>query len=463
MGAVITELAAGLRALVGDGYVLDAADALIPYGHDESNLPDALPELVVRPGSAAEVAACLALALERGVPVTPSAARTGKSGGSLPIRGGLVLSVERLNRIREIRKADLIGVAEAGVTTGAYQTAAEAEGLFYPPDPGSLDVCTLGGNVAENAGGPRALKYGVTRDYLLGLEIALPSGDLVRIGKRTLKGVAGYDLVGLITGSEGMLAIVTEVTTKLLPLPRAVEVGLAIFRSDEDAGRAVSAVLADGLLPRALELIDGAAIAASRAAQAPFRFPTEAGAAVLIEVDGREPGICKAELTRVGEVCLDQGALDVLLAQNAAQARDLWDTRRQVSVNLKKLHPRKLSEDIVVPRSRIPEAIARVHAIGAKHGLAVACYGHAGDGNFHANVMFDQVAEQPRVDAAVADMLRLAVELGGTITGEHGIGLSKKEFLGLEQPPAVIELQKKLKAVFDPAGLLNPGKMFPGT
>ena len=460
--SVLTKLADALAAVVGSAHVLSAQDQLAPYGHDESNLPDVLPDLVVRPGSATEVAAALALAIARGVPVTPVAARSGKSGGGLPIRGGVVLSVERLSRILAIRGEDLVGVAQAGVVTGVYQAAVEAQGLFYPPDPGSLDWCTLGGNVAENAGGPRAVKYGVTRDYILGLQIAMPSGELLRIGKQTIKGVAGFDLVGLLVGSEGLLAIVTEVTTKLLPLPRAVETALALFRSTEAGIHAVSAALAHGLLPRALEFLDEAAIAASRVANAPFQFPDGVGAAVLLEVDGNDPHACRSELNQLGELCLKGGAVDVLVAQNSSQRRELWATRRQVSINLKALHPRKLSEDIVVPRSRIAEAVARVQAIGKRHGLAVACYGHAGDGNFHANVLYDTDADKPRVDAAVADMLRLSLELGGTLTGEHGVGLAKKEFLELEQGSAVVALQKRLKAVFDPSGLLNPGKMFPG-
>jgi len=458
---VIEELAEALASVVGGANVLRDPEQLAPYGHDESNLDDALPELVVRPGSAKEVAASLALSLRRGVPVTPSAARSGKSGGGLPVSGGLVLSVERLAAIVEIRKQDLVGVAQAGVITGQYQAAVEAQGLFYPPDPSSLDYCTLGGNVAENAGGPRALKYGVTRDYILGLEVALPSGELVRLGKQTIKGVAGFDLVSLMVGSEGMLGIVTELTTKLLPLPRAVETALCLFKGTDEASRAVSVVLDQGFLPRALEFIDDAAIAASAAAKAPFRFPAGAGAALLVEVDGSDRESCNLEIGRVGEVCAAHGAIEVLVAQGDAQRRDLWNTRRQVSVNLKALHPRKLSEDIVVPRSRIPEAVASVQAIGRRHGLAVACYGHAGDGNLHANVLFDRADERPRVDAAVADMLRMAVALGGTITGEHGVGLAKKEFLGLEQAPEVIALQKRLKTLFDPTGLLNPGKMFP--
>jgi glycolate oxidase len=264
-----------------------------------------------------------------------------------------------------------------------------------------------------------------------------------------------------MVGSEGLLGVVTEITTKLLPLPRAVETALCLFKGTDEASRAVSVVLDQGFLPRALEFIDDAAIAASAAAKAPFRFPPDAGAALLIEVDGSDRDACQLEIGRVGEVCQAHGAIEVLVAQGEAQRRDLWNTRRQVSVNLKALHPRKLSEDIVVPRSRIPEAVAAVQAIGRRYGLAVACYGHAGDGNLHANVLFDHIAERPRVDAAVADMLRMALELGGTITGEHGVGLAKKEFLSLEQSPEVIALQRRLKTLFDPSGLLNPGKMFP--
>ncbi len=460
-GPIIHELAESLASLIGPANVLRELEQRAPYGHDESNLDDALPELVVRPASAEQVAASMALAIQRGVPVTPSAARSGKSGGGLPVSGGLVLSLERLAAIVAIRKQDLVGVAQAGVVTGQYQAAVEAQGLFYPPDPSSLDWCTLGGNVAENAGGPRAVKYGVTRDYILGLQVALPSGELVRFGKQTIKGVAGFDLVSLMVGSEGMLGVVTEITTKLLPLPRAVETALCLFKGTEEASRAVSVVLDQGFLPRALEFIDDAAIAASAAAKAPFRFPPGAGAALLVEVDGSDRDACQLEIGRVGEVCQAHGAIEILVAQGEAQRRDLWNTRRQVSVNLKALHPRKLSEDIVVPRSRIPEAVAAVQAIGRQHGLAVACYGHAGDGNLHANVLFDHPSERPRVDGAVADMLRMAVELGGTITGEHGVGLAKKEFLSLEQTPEVIALQKRLKTLFDPTGLLNPGKMFP--
>jgi glycolate oxidase len=340
--------------------------------------------------------------------------------------------------------------------------AVEAQGLFYPPDPASLAFCTLGGNVAENAGGPRALKYGVTREYILGLEVVLPTGEILRTGKRTIKGVAGFDLTALMVGSEGLLGVVTEITTKLLPLPLAVQTGLCLFTDVGAASRAASAVLAAGVLPRALELIDDVAIAASAAAKAPFQFPPSCGAALLAEVDGNSPETCALEMERVGGLCQREGALDVLIAQTESQRRDLWETRRRVSINLKALHPMKISEDIAVPRSRIPEMVREIQAIGRKLGLQVACYGHAGDGNLHANVLYDRAEERPRVDEAVGAMLRAAIAMGGTITGEHGVGLAKKEFLELEQGRDMVALQKRLKALFDPKGILNPGKMFPG-
>ena len=455
-------LRSALARIVGEDQLLVDPERMRPYGRDESDLGEFLPDIVVRPGSAQEISQILRLCTERRVPVTASAARSGKSGGSLPVQGGVALSVERMNRILEIRREDLIGRVEPGVITGDYMKAVEAMGLFYPPDPASLAFCTLGGNVAENAGGPRALKYGVTREYILGLEVVLATGEILRTGKQTIKGVAGFDVTALLVGSEGLLGIVTEITTKLLPLPKFVETGLCLFPDLATASRAVSALLAEGVLPRALELIDEVAIAASHAAHAPFAFPAGCGAAVLVEVDGNEAGGCARELERAAGICEREGATELLLAQNEAQRRDLWETRRRVSVNLKALHPLKISEDIAVPRSRIPELVAELQAIGRRLGLAVACYGHAGDGNLHANILFDSPADRPRVDLAVGELLRAAIRLGGTITGEHGVGLAKKEFLELEQGKELVDLQRRLKALFDPAGILNPGKMFPG-
>jgi glycolate oxidase len=393
------------------------------------------------------------------VPVIPVGARTGKSGGIMAVEGGIAVSVERMNRILEVSAADGLCRVEPGVVTGQLQAEVESQGLFYPPDPNSLDTCSIGGNVAENAGGPRALKYGVTRDYVLGLTAVVPTGEVLRLGKRSVKGVAGYDLTSLLVGSEGTLGIITEVTLELMPRPRHVATGLAAFATVASAVRAVARVLASGALPRCLELLDDVSLEAV-VRTSPFRFPVGAGAALLVEVDGNDEEGVLGELARIaGELQADVKG-EVIVAQNESQRREIWETRRLLSVNLKAVHPRKLSEDVAVPRSRMPELVTRAKEIGSRCGLAVATYGHAGDGNIHVNILFDREEERPRAEEAAAEVLRASVDLGGTITGEHGVGLSKRDFLEYEQGPELIALQRRLKAVFDPLGLLNPGKIF---
>ncbi len=453
-------LVEALAAAVGPERVVVDRERLEPYGRDESELGTFPPEVLVLAGSAEHVQRVFELAARDRVPVVPVGARSGKSGGTLALRGGIALSLEKMDRIVEIRPEDLIARAQPGVVTGRFQAAVEKHGLFYPPDPNSLDLCSLGGNVAENAGGPRALKYGVTREYVLGLEVVLPTGELLHTGKRSIKGVAGYDLTALFVGSEGTLGVVTEITLKLLPRPRHVATALVCFRSVEDASRAVARVLARGIIPRCLELLDDVALAAC-ARTSPFRFPPDAGAALLVETDGNDEEQVFAEIARVAEAVAGEAAGEVIVAQNEAQRRDIWETRKYLSVNLKALHPRKLSEDIAVPRSRIPEMVALTREIGRRHGFEVATYGHAGDGNLHANVLFDTDDQRPRVEVAVGEILRAAVDLGGTITGEHGVGLAKRDFLVYEQGAEQVALQRRLKAVFDPLGILNPGKIFP--
>src|SRR3990172_1726020 len=365
-----------------------------------------------------------------------------------------------MNKVKLVSVEDLIAIAEPGVVTGELMKAVEEKGLFYPPDPASLDSCTLGGNVAENAGGPRALKYGVTREYVLGLEVVLPTGELLRTGRQTIKGVAGYDLTALLVGSEGTLGVVTEITVKLLPRPRHVSTALVVFKSVEDAARAISRVLASGVIPRCLELLDDVALQAC-AKSAPFKFPADAGAAVMVEADGNDEEGVFAGIVRIAELVQADAAGEVIVAQNEAQRRDIWETRNYLSVNLRGLHPLKLSEDIAVPRSRIPEMVRKTREIGAKHGFLVATYGHAGDGNLHATVLFDREDERPRVERAGGEVLRAAVDMGGTITGEHGVGLAKRDYLEYEQGREMVAVQRRLKAVFDPLGILNPGKVFP--
>ena len=428
----VAAAAAELRAALAPERVSLDAEKLEAYGRDESELGTYPAQILVHALSAEEVRRVFAVARRHRLPVVPSAARSGKSGGILALRGGIALSLERMDRILEISVEDSIARVEPGVVLARFQAEVERQGLFYPPDPNSLDSCMLGGNVAENAGGPRALKYGVTRDYVLGLEAVLPTGEIVRTGRRTIKGVAGYDVTALLVGSEGTLAVVTEITVQLLPRPRHVSTALVVFRDVADAARAVSRVLAAGVLPRCLELIDDVGVQAC-ARTAPFRFPPGAGAALLVETDGNDEEQVFAEIARVGELVRGDAAGEVLVAQSEAQRRDIWETRKFLSVNLKSLHPHKLSEDVAVPRSRIPEMIGRAREIGKRHGFLIATYGHAGDGNLHCNVLYDRPEDRPRVEAAVADILRAAVDLGGTITGEHGVGLAKRDFLEYEQ------------------------------
>ncbi|HET6436642.1 MAG TPA: FAD-linked oxidase C-terminal domain-containing protein [Anaeromyxobacter sp.] len=435
-------------------------ERLEPYGRDESETGTYPPDAVVLVERAEEVQAIFALAALHRVPVIPVGARSGKSGGILALHGGIAVSLERMDHILEISPQDGLCRVEPGVITGRLQAAVEEQGLFYPPDPNSLDLCSIGGNVAENAGGPRALKYGVTRDYVLGLTAVVPTGELLRLGRRSVKGVAGYDLVGLLVGSEGTLGIVTEITLALLPRPRHVATGLVAFASVAGAARAVTRALSGGVLPRCMELFDDLSLEAA-ARTSPYKFPPGAGAALLVEVDGDAEDAVLGELARLAELLAPEARGEMIAAQNEAQRRDLWETRRLLSVNLKSVHPRKLSEDVAVPRSRIPEMIARAKEIGARRGVAVATYGHAGDGNLHVNVLFDGEDERPTAEAVAGDVLRTAVDLGGTITGEHGVGFTKRGFLEYEQGAAVVALERRLKAAFDPLGLLNPGKIFP--
>ncbi|NVJ20151.1 FAD-binding protein [Myxococcus sp. AM011] len=448
-----------LASILVEGQLRRDADTLAAYGRDESDSGVFPPDVVVFPESTAQVSAIFKACVAHGVPFTPCGARSGKSGGSLPLNGGVAVSLERMNRIHSISAEDLTAVVGPGVVTGDLMKAVEAQGLFYPPDPNSWEFCTLGGNVAENAGGPRALKYGVTRDYVIGLEWVLPDGEVLRVGRRTIKGVAGYDLVGLFVGSEGTLGVATEITLQLIPLPRKVLTALVVFPSVLDAARGVSSVLAAGILPRCLELIDDVALRAVDGRG--FQFPEGAGSAVIAEVDGyNEEGLLE-ELSRLGDICAQQGATQTLVARDEGQREKLWAVRRVISPALRALKPHKISEDIVVPRSKIPEIISRLKSMGEELGLTVATYGHAGDGNLHANILYEGPHQRALVDEALRRMLVMTVELGGTITGEHGVGLAKREFLALEQGPALLELQRRLKAFFDPSGLLNPQKIFP--
>ena len=446
-----------LKGIVGPDNLFTSPEELLVYSYDATR-QESPPWAVARPASTREIAEILVLANRELFPVVPRGAGTGMSGGSVPVQGGLVLSLERMNRIVEIDGNDLVAVVEPGVVTGDLQREVESRGLFYPPDPASHEFCTIGGNVAECAGGLRAVKYGVTKDYVLGLEVVLPTGEIIRTGARTVKSVAGYDLTKLIVGSEGTLGIATSIILKLLPLPESVMTLSAFFADPDQAAGAAAAVIARRILPRALEFVD---LGALRAVEAYLQDDLSGGAAamLLVEVDGT-PESCFREISRVHEVMTGAGAMRVARAETEADRERLWKARRSISPALYRIKPAKLNEDIVVPRSRIPDILRAVGRIGRRHGLQIVNFGHAGDGNIHTNVMFDE-PDREKARSAVREILRETVRLGGSISGEHGIGLAKAAYLPLELGPGSLALMKKIKQTFDPNNVLNPGKIFP--
>jgi glycolate oxidase len=448
-----------LERRLGPSKVLTGADACATYASDDSDVAGRAPDAVVVAASAEDVATTLAVAEACEVPVTPRAGGTGRTGGAVPVAGGIVLATHALARIKDIDRANLVAVVEPGVVTGELHAAVEREGLFYAPDPNSLESCMIGGNLAENAGGPRVFKYGATRDWVLGLEACLVGGRVVRTGKRTVKGVTGYDVTSLLVGSEGTLAVFTEATLRLVPKPPAVATALALYSDVCAAANAVGAIVAAGVVPRCLEMLDAATLDAVRAAG--VSVDARAGGMLLVEVDGEGS---EATLLRVGEVAMaSAGCIDVVVAQDAGQRDRLWAARRMLSKATRRLARHKLSEDVVVPRTRIAELLARADRIGEATGARHLAYGHAGDGNLHVNFLWNDDAERPAVDRAIGMLMRDTIDLGGTLSGEHGIGVSKAEYLPLEQSEALIALQRDVKRAFDPKGLLNPGKIFPSS
>jgi glycolate oxidase len=455
----VLERELGAEAIIGPGH-----ERLDDYGRDESPLPEFFPPACAAlVESTEQAAAVLRICLERKVPVTPRGAGSGMCGGALPVRGGVVLSTERMTRIKEIDAGDLVAVVEPGLVTGKLQEAVEAQQLFYPPDPASLEFCSIGGNASTNAGGPRAFKYGVTREYVLGLEVALMGGEVLRCGRRTAKGVTGYDLVAGFVGTEGTFGVITELTVKLVPLPMAAATILGVFADVATAGAAISALLRGGLRPRVLELADRASIDVIRS-KSRYRFPEAAGAIVLLEVDG-EPEAMGMMMEKIGMRCDELGALDVLAATEPAERRSVWEARRLISPSLKAAYRIKLNEDVCVPRGRIVEMLSRVDRVAAETGIPCAVFGHAGDGNLHVNLLSNDDPSDPavrkRMWAAARQLFAHTIELGGTLSGEHGVGLTKRDYMSMEQSEQVLEWQRRWKEMWDPSGLLNPGKRLP--
>lgn len=420
-------------------------------------------DVVVLPADTEEVAAVARICSTTGTPLVPRGAGTGYSGGAVPVRGGVVLSLERLNRILEIDEANLLAVVEPGVITGDLQDAVEARGLFYPPDPASLRRSSIGGNVAECAGGPRAFKYGVTRQYVLGLEAVLMSGDVIHTGGRVVKNVVGYDLTQLLVGSEGTLAIITRITLRLIPRPPAAVTLRATFASVRTAVDAVGRLVRARVVPSTMEIVDRATLEAVAASLGDRTLaPEGTGAMLILEVDGL-PEQVEAEAGRIETACREAAAIEVLRAADDAQRERLWQVRRGISHALMVVADLKINNDIVVPKGRVPECFDLVERLKAKYGLPIPSFGHVGDGNIHVNIMVS--ADDPeavrRARAAEAELFEGVVALGGAISGEHGIGFTKAPWLGLGLEPVTIALMQRVKAAFDPQGLLNPGKIFP--
>ncbi|MBX3184551.1 MAG: FAD-binding protein [Polyangiaceae bacterium] len=447
-----------LRRQLGDSKLLEAEEAVARYARDESEAEAEPPDVVVLAESREDILTTLAIAERFRVPVTPRAGGTGRTGGAVPVARGIVLSVSGMNQIREIDAREGLAVVGPGVVLADLQRAVEAEGWFYPPDPNSLQTCQLGGNVAENAGGPRAFKYGVTRDYVLGMEAFLMGGQALSVGRRTRKGVTGYDVTALLVGSEGTLAVLGDVTLRLIPKPASVMTLLISFASLTAAAGLVEAATAARLVPRCFELLDRNTLAAMRAEGNPI--DPRAEALLLVEVDG-EPAACERDAERLAALADDLGALTVEVAQGEAPRERLWAARRAMSPAVRKMAKHKLSEDVVVPRQAMGELLSRVARVSEETQIRTVTYGHAGDGNLHVNFLWDHEEERPKVERSIERLFQAVVELRGTLSGEHGIGVLKAPYLPLEQSPQLIQLQRELKRVFDPQGLLNPGKIFP--
>jgi glycolate oxidase len=447
------------QRICGPEHVLTAPEDLVAYSFDASKL-SALPEAVILPGSAAEIAEILRLANAHGFPVYPRGAGSGMVGGAVPDRGGVVLALTRLNRILELDPDDMIAVVEPAVVTGRLQQEAARHGLLYPPDPASLSFSTIGGNVATCAGGPRAVKYGVTRDYVLGLEVVLPTGEVITTGTRTVKGVVGYDLTRLLVGSEGTLGVITRVVLRLVPAPEAVRTLAAVFPKIDQACQTVTSILRSRILPTTLELLDQATLEAVEA-HVQAGLPVQAEALLLLEVDGPD-AVVDGQARRIEEICRQMGARDVETARDAASRERLWSARRAISPALRRIRPGKINEDVTVPRSRIPDLIRFNRELARRYDLIIVSFGHAGDGNIHTNIMVDRSDphEMARAERAVEELFREVLRLGGTLSGEHGIGIAKSPFFQWEVHPGALDAMVRIKQALDPNNILNPGKMF---
>ncbi|MDD5491538.1 MAG: FAD-linked oxidase C-terminal domain-containing protein [bacterium] len=452
-----------LIAIAGRENVLTDKEAMADYTHDETMGLSSQPDIVVKAENTQQVAEVLKLANQYLVPVVPRGAGTGLSGGAVPTAGGIVLSLEKMNKILEIDEENMMIVTEPGVITGALQAEVEKKGLFYPPDPASLDSCHIGGNLAECAGGARAVKYGVTKDYVVGFEAVLPSGEIIKLGGKLLKNVVGYDLISLIIGCEGTLAIITKIILKLVPLPKAKIDLLVPFDNYATASQTIVEIIKSKVVPAAIEFMDKESILACEEClgrQLPFR---DAEAQILIELDGDDKEYLEKQAEMVGELCLNKGAKDVLVADTKANQEKLWEVRRKISESLKLTGGLKVSEDIVVPINQMPGVLSQLQELSKRLAVQIVCFGHLGDGNIHVNILKKNLTDEvwnKILPEAINGVFDITVAAGGTISGEHGIGVTKKKYVPRVLSAAEINIMKQIKKTFDPNNILNPGKIF---
>ncbi len=449
-----------LRSLLGSDRVLTSQEDLIPYSFDGTAALKQMPGAVVFPISGKEVSECVKLARANEVPVVTRGSGTGLSGGSVPLAGCLVICLVKMDLIIELDQQNLTMRAQCGVITKEIDDAAAAVGLFYPPDPGSMKISTIGGNVAENSGGLRGLKYGVTRDYVMGMEVVLPDGELIFLGNKCVKDVAGYSMKDLFIGSEGTLGIITEVLIKLLPRPQSRKTMLALYDSMEAAAETISAIIAARIIPCTLEFLDRMTV---RCVEdfAKIGLPTDVEALVLMETDGH-PVVVEDEAAKMIELARQHGAREVKVAKDEAEGARLASARRSAFSALARMKPTTILEDVTVPRSELARMVAFINAVAAKHSLLIGTFGHMGDGNLHPTFLTNEKdhEEMHRVEAALEEIVAETIRLGGTITGEHGVGLAKKMFLRRQMGEGSYALMQSVKRALDPMNLLNPGKIF---
>ena len=445
-----------LRNIVGPQWFLDEPEDLATYSYD-AFLPEFIPDAIVVPSSAQEISKIMKLANDKRFNIVPRGAGTNISGTAVARQGGIIMAFHRMNKIIEIDVENRCAVVQPGVVNADLQKEVAGHGLMYPPDPASMFVSTIGGNVALNAGGPRGVKYGVTRDYLLGLEVVLPTGEIIRTGGKTIKNVTGYDLTRLFCGSEGTLGIITEVILRLVPLPPAKATLQAIFRDLDDAARTVSAIIASGIVPTTLELMDRVVLDVIRD-YGGAEFASNAEALLLIEVDG-EGSAVREQGKKIQRFCKDRGAIEVDLATSQEEAEKLWQARRSAFGAVASLRPNCIVEDATVPVKMLPKMIRKIVELAEKYGLKIGVLAHAGDGNLHPLIMTDlrDKDEMARIDKALDEMYEAAISMGGTLSGEHGIGIAKDRFMSKEYSPKAIEIMRGIKRVFDPNNILNPG------